>query len=73
MNPKTLDGQVIGGTVQGLGTAIYEEILYDDAGPGAQRDFEHYHLPSSMDVPVMILGHQETPSPVHALRDQGRR
>ena len=32
VNPRTLDGQVIGGTVQGLGTALYEEILYDDEG-----------------------------------------
>jgi CO/xanthine dehydrogenase Mo-binding subunit len=29
VNPKTLDGQVIGGTVQ-LGTAPYEEYLYDE-------------------------------------------
>ena len=32
VNPKTLDGQIIGGTVQGLGTAMYEENLYDDEG-----------------------------------------
>ena len=38
VNPRTLDGQVIGGTVQGLGTALYEEILYDDGGPGPQRE-----------------------------------
>ncbi len=63
VNPKTLDGQIIGGTVQGLGTAMYEEILYDDEGRVRNADFEHYHLPSSMDVPVMILDHQETPSP----------
>ena len=25
--------------------------------------FEYYHLPSSMDVPTMTVGHQETPSP----------
>ena len=32
VNPRTLDGQIIGGTVQGLGTALYEEYLYDDEG-----------------------------------------
>ena len=32
VNPKTLDGQIIGGTIQGLGTALYEEYLYDDEG-----------------------------------------
>ena len=38
VNPRTLDGQVIGGTVQGLGTALYEEILYDERGPRAERE-----------------------------------
>ena len=63
VNPRTLDGQVIGGTVQGLGTALYEEILYDEQGRVRNESFEHYHLPSSMDVPTMTVGHQETPSP----------
>ena len=63
VNPKTLDGQIIGGTVQGLGTALLEEYKYDDQGRVLNADFEHYHLPSSMDVPVMTVGHQETPSP----------
>jgi CO/xanthine dehydrogenase Mo-binding subunit len=63
VNPKTLDGQIIGGTVQGLGTALYEEYLYDDQGRVRNEQFEYYHLPSSMDVPVMVVEHQETPSP----------
>ena len=49
--------------MQGLGTALYEEILYDDEGRVRNENFEHYHLPSSMDVPTMTVGHQETPSP----------
>ena len=56
VNPKTLDGQIIGGTVQGLGTALYEEYLYDDEGRVATQNFEYYHLPSSMDVPTMTVG-----------------
>ena len=32
VNPKTLNGQIIGGTVQGLGTALLEEYRYDDQG-----------------------------------------
>ena len=63
VNPKTLNGQIIGGTVQGLGTALLEEYRYDDQGRVLNSDFEYYHLPSSMDVPVMTVGHQETPSP----------
>jgi CO/xanthine dehydrogenase Mo-binding subunit len=63
VNPKTLDGQIIGGTVQGLGTALLEEYKYDDQGRLLNENFEYYHLPSSMDVPVMTVDHQETPSP----------
>jgi CO/xanthine dehydrogenase Mo-binding subunit len=63
VNPKTLNGQIIGGTIQGLGTALYEEYVYDDEGRVLNETFEHYHLPSSMDVPTMVIDHQETPSP----------
>lgn len=63
VNPKTLKGQIIGGTIQGLGTALYEEYDYDEQGRLRNETFEHYHLPSSMDVPSMIVEHQETPSP----------
>ena len=54
---------VHGGTVQGLGTALYEECLYDAQGRVRNESFEYYHLPSSMDVPTMTVSHQETPSP----------
>jgi CO/xanthine dehydrogenase Mo-binding subunit len=63
VNPKTLDGQIIGGTIQGLGTALYEEYHYDEQGRVRNETFEHYHLPSSLDVPKMLVEHQETPSP----------
>jgi CO/xanthine dehydrogenase Mo-binding subunit len=71
VNPKTLDGQVIGGTVQGLGTALYEEYLYDDEGRVRNETFEHYHLPSAMDAPPITVGHQETPSPYTAYGIKG--
>ena len=62
VNPRTLDGQVIGGTVQGLGTALYEEILYDDPAASGTRVRA---LPSS--VVHGRAGHHggspETPSP----------
>ena len=37
----------------------------------ATTSFEHYHLPSSMDVPTMTVGHQETPSPYTAYGIKG--
>ena len=63
VNPKTLDGQIIGGTIQGLGSALYEEYRYDEEGRVLNEAFDLYHLPSSMDVPTMTVDHLETPSP----------
>jgi CO/xanthine dehydrogenase Mo-binding subunit len=63
VNPKTLTGQIIGGTIQGLGTALYEEYRYDERGRVRNDTFEHYHLPSSMDVPRLTVEHLQTPSP----------
>ena len=37
VNPMLVEGQIRGGVVQGIGTALYEEIPYDDAGPAARR------------------------------------
>ena len=71
VNPRTLDGQVIGGTVQGLGTALFEEIRYDDAGRVLNETFDHYHLPSALDAPRMTVGHHETPSPYTAYGIKG--
>ena len=38
VNPMIVDGQVLGGLAQGIGTALYEEMPYDEAGPAAGGD-----------------------------------
>src|SRR5205085_11849131 len=45
------------------GDARYEEIRCDEQGRVLNENFEHYPLPSSMDVPTMDVEHQEPPSP----------
>ena len=37
VNPMLVEGQIRGGVVQGIGTALYEEIPYDAARPAARR------------------------------------
>ena len=32
INPKIVDGQIVGGVIQGIGNALYEEIKYDKNG-----------------------------------------
>lgn len=54
---------MIGGTAQGIGTALHEEFVYDADGNFQSGTFLNYLIPTSMDVPEIRCGHHETPSP----------
>ncbi len=62
INPMIVDGQIQGGVAQGIGGALFEEIPYDDSGQPLATSFMDYLLPTSCDVPHMIVDHLETPS-----------
>ncbi|GAB2929108.1 molybdopterin-dependent oxidoreductase [Rhodococcus aerolatus] len=64
MNPKLVEGQVVGGVVQGIGAAFMEEYRYDDQGGLLSGSFREYLMPSVFEVPEIVVEHQETPSPV---------
>lgn len=64
INPMVVDGQITGGVAQGLGGAMLEHILYDDAGQILTSSLMDYLLPSAADVPFIEIGHVETPSPL---------
>jgi carbon-monoxide dehydrogenase large subunit len=63
VNPMIVDGQVLGGLAQGIGTALYEEMPYDTAGQPLAATLADYLLPGTTDVPDVRLDHMETPSP----------
>ena len=63
VNPKTLGGQVVGGTANGIGTVLMEEFIYDENGQFVNANFGQCCLPSSLDIPDIRTGHRETPSP----------
>jgi CO/xanthine dehydrogenase Mo-binding subunit len=64
MNPKTLGGQVLGGTANGIGTTLSEEFLYDDQGQFVNPNFAEFAMPSAWEMPANLkIGHVETPSP----------
>jgi CO/xanthine dehydrogenase Mo-binding subunit len=63
VNPMTLHGHITGGAVQGLGTALFEEYVYDESGQMLTASFMDYLVPTAMDVPRFDIDHQETPSP----------
>jgi aerobic carbon-monoxide dehydrogenase large subunit len=63
VNPLLVEAQVVGGIAQGLGTALYEEIPYDENGQPLASTFLDYVLPGFTEVPDVRVLHMETPSP----------
>jgi CO/xanthine dehydrogenase Mo-binding subunit len=50
INPLSLEGQIEGGTIQGLGYAVMEELLHKD-GVVVNPSLADYYIPTSLDVP----------------------
>jgi len=63
INPLVVEGQIFGGIAQGIGSAIYEEFVYDEDGHLLTTTFMDYMLPGTTEVPPMEVFHLETPSP----------
>jgi carbon-monoxide dehydrogenase large subunit len=63
INPNVVEGQVAGGTVQGIGGALLENLAYDDAGNPVASTFVDYLLPTATEVPPIEFGHVEIPGP----------
>lgn len=64
VNPMIVDGQVHGGTAQGIGQALLEEIPYNEDGQPLATTFMDYLLPGFNEVPRMEVHHRESPSPL---------
>lgn len=71
INPMVVDGQIYGGTVQGIGTALYEEMRYDAAGQPLAATFADYQLPGAAEMPSIVIDHMETPSPISRFGQKG--
>ena len=62
VNPMIVDGQITGGVAQGIGTAIYEESIYDENGQPLATTFADYLLPGATEIPDIKIGHMVTPA-----------
>ena len=62
VNPMIVDGQIYGGVAQGIGTALYEEIPYDEYGQPQASTFADYHWPGPTSVPSFKISHIVTPA-----------
>ena len=63
VNPMIVDGQVLGGVAQGIGTALYEEMPFDEAGQPLAASLADYLVPGATETPDIRIIHMETPSP----------
>jgi carbon-monoxide dehydrogenase large subunit len=71
INPMVVDGQIYGGTAQGIGTALFEEVPYDETGHPLIATFADYHLPGAAEMPPMAIDHMESPSPISRFGQKG--
>jgi len=63
VNPLIVDGQVHGGVAQGIGAALYEEVVYDQQGQINTASLVDYLVPSACEIPPMQVVHLESVSP----------
>ncbi|TFF27101.1 xanthine dehydrogenase family protein molybdopterin-binding subunit [Jiella endophytica] len=71
INPMVVDGQVLGGAAQGIGTALFEEMAFDASGQPMAATFADYHLPGAAEIPAIRIQHMESPSPLTRFGQKG--
>jgi carbon-monoxide dehydrogenase large subunit len=60
INPMIVEGQIHGGVAQGIANALYEEVVYDDAGNVLTGSLADYHVPTMVEIPRLEIHHLET-------------
>jgi aerobic carbon-monoxide dehydrogenase large subunit len=63
VNPLIVDGQVHGGVAQGIGAALYEEIIHDGDGQLHTGSLVDYLVPSASEIPALEVVHLDSESP----------
>jgi carbon-monoxide dehydrogenase large subunit len=72
MNPKLLEGQVQGGTVQGIGQALLEHAVYDpESGQLLSGSFMDYAMPRAGDLPWFDCSFHHVPCTTNPLGVKG--
>jgi CO/xanthine dehydrogenase Mo-binding subunit len=63
LNPMLVEGQIQGGSVQGIGWGLFEQMVYDDNGQLLTATFMDYDLPKITSVPNIEVQLVHNPSP----------
>jgi xanthine dehydrogenase molybdenum-binding subunit len=71
IHPSYVEGQMQGGTAQGIGWALNEEYYYDDRGVMRNAGFLDYRMPTCLDLPPIETRVVEVPNPLHPLGVRG--
>ena len=72
VNPKLVEAQIAGGFAQGIGGALLEEFLYDEAGEPLSVTFADYLMPTAHEIPAFtVLVSEDAPSPLNPLGLKG--
>jgi carbon-monoxide dehydrogenase large subunit len=71
INPTIVEGQIVGGVIQGVGQALWEHGLYDADGQLLTASMLDYAMPRADEFPSITVGRTETPSPHNPLGVKG--
>jgi len=71
LSPAAVDGQIKGGVVQGIGGALSEALVFDEAGQALTASLMDYGLPKAGGAPPIEVHHLETPSTLNPLGARG--
>lgn len=73
INPMIVDGQIHGAVAQGIGAALYEEVVFDPDGQILTASLADYVLPAAGEVPPIEIVHIEAqlPSTLGGFRGMG--
>jgi carbon-monoxide dehydrogenase large subunit len=71
INPRIVEGQIIGGVAQGLGGALFEAWRYSATGEPTSTTFAAYHLPLATDLPSVIVTHLHVDTPGNPIGVRG--
>ncbi|MDR7419688.1 MAG: xanthine dehydrogenase family protein molybdopterin-binding subunit [Armatimonadota bacterium] len=71
VNPALVEGQLYGGIMQGIGTALCEAVAHDSSGHALTATLLDYAVPRIRHLPDIRLTTQETPTPTTVLGAKG--
>jgi len=71
INPLVVAGQIQGGVMQGLGQALLEQAVYDDAGQLVTGSFMDYAMPRAYNVPMIDVASHPVPTKSNPLGVKG--